>query len=353
MTDNKSKSKTPPVGYKRNRFLIDTINLFSGDRNGHMARYAFTHAQSPNDPARGAEYWEKFIDTAPNYYLYREERDLIQRKAKQIVSHLPDNVSFIELGPGEEHAVKEKTIPLIHAFNKAASVSGGQRQIQEYIALDISPDFSQDAAQTMSGTIQVPSSSITSDFTDDGLTIPTQASPAMLIFGGTLMNSASVKGYRPEYALQSYLDTVRDIVGPDGYIIMTQDTNTNSQSLFKAYRHKMCEKAALSIMHRMERDLDTTNFSGNDFRFDMSWNPIRSLLTLNAVSKVNKNIKIGGVPFTLHKNDNFPLVNAFKYSVQQFKKIADDSGLEIIDTIKNSKEKRIALHVMRMKPAAP
>lgn len=354
MSENKTPCKASLTqGCKKNRFLIDTINLFSGDRSGHMARYAFTHAQNPQDKARGAEYWEKFIDTAPNYYLYREERNLIRSAAKKIITSLPDNVSFVELGPGEEHAVREKTLSLLRAFNNAAATTSGKKQIVDYTALDISPSFANDAAKTVTGSINVPSSEVVSDFTEDNLTVPVQGCPVMLVFGGTLLNASSVKGYKPEYALQSYLDNIRDIVGPDGYVVITQDTNTDQKSLMKAYKHRMCEKAALSIMHRMERDLDTTNFCGDDFRHEIKWDPARSLLTLNAVSKVDKQIKIGGVPFNLRKNEKYPLVNAFKYSTDHFKKVADDAGFEIIDTLSNNKENRIALHIMRVKQPAP
>lgn len=354
MSDSKQPCQASlPQGCKKNRFLIDTINLFSGDRSGHMARYAFTRAQTPQDKARGAEYWEKFIDTAPNYYLYREERNLIQASAKKIAASLPDEVSFIELGPGENHAVREKTLAFLRAFNRAATATpSGKRQILEYKALDIAPSFACDAARSVTGSLNIPSHPVVSDFTEDNLTIPTQGCPVMLVFGGTLFNASSVKGYKPEYALQSYLDNIRDIVGPEGYVVITQDINTDEKSLMKAYRHKMCEKAALSIMHRMERDLDTTNLNGDDFQHRIKWDPARSLLTLNAVSKVDKQIMIGGVPFTLRKNDTYPLVNAFKYSIGHFEKVAEDAGFEMIDTVRTGKEKRIALHLMRVKPPA-
>lgn len=338
---------------QKNRFLIDTINLFSGERSGHMSRYAYTHGKNKTDPARGAVYWKEFIAESSDYYMYREERDLIQSNAQKIIAHLPDNISVIELGPGESRALREKTVPLLRAFNNAAGNNQQAKKLTEYIALDISSGFANGAKSRIDKQLRVPTSSIVSDFTADGLSVSTQATPVMTIFGGTLMNASVVKGYNPEYALKSYLDNVKNIVGPDGYVVLTQDTNFDKDDLIKAYTHDKAEKAALSIMHRMERDLDTRNFSGYDFAHTIRWNPYLSLLSLNAVSKVDKVIKIGGVTFTLKKGDEFPLVNAFKYTTESFNRVVKDAGFEVVDTIQNGQENRIALHVLRVAPPQP
>jgi uncharacterized SAM-dependent methyltransferase len=333
-----------------NRFLVDAINLFSKDRSGHMSRYAYTHGKGPNDPARGAEYWKEFIAQSSDYYMYNEERDLIQDNVQRIIAHLPDNISVIELGPGESRALREKSIPLLRAFNNASGNYQSSKKLHEYIALDISKGFAEGAESRVAKQLRIPTSSIVSDFTSDTLIINTEETPVLTVYGGTLLNASIVKGFSSEYAFKSYLDNVRDIIGEDGYLIMTQDTNFNHHDLLKAYKHERAEKAALSIMHRIERDLDTRNFSGHDFDHVIRWNPYMSLLTLNAVSKVDKVIKIGGVSFTLNKGDEFPLVNAFKYSNNRFNQIVKDAGFEILDSITNGKEDRIALHVMRVSP---
>jgi uncharacterized SAM-dependent methyltransferase len=347
------KNNTANNAAPNNRFLVDTINLFSKDRSGHMSRYAYTHGKGPNDPARGAEYWKEFIAQSNDYYMYKEERDLIQDNVQRIIAHLPDNISVIELGPGESKALREKSIPLLRAFNNAAGNFQIAKKLHEYIALDISKGFAQGAESRVSKQLRIPTSSIVSDFTSDSLIVNTQETPVLTVFGGTLLNASIVKGLNPEYAFKSYLDNVRDIIGEDGYLIMTQDTNFNHHDLLKAYKHERAEKAALSIMHRIERDLDTRNFSGYDFDHVIRWNPYMSLLTLNAVSKVDKVFKIGGVSFSLQQGDEFPLVNAFKYSSGRFKQIVQDAGYEILDTITNGKEDRIALHVMKLAPPKP
>jgi uncharacterized SAM-dependent methyltransferase len=341
---------TPSASEASNRFLIDAINLFTGDRSGHMSPYAFAHAKYKGDPANGTEYWTKFIQQSKNYYLYDEERELIEKYSDRIVSHLPDDVSFIELGPGELRAVREKSIELLDEFNKSSGVHGNHRQITEYIALDISSQFATTAAKEVGHRFGIVSSAAVSDFNADHLTIDTWSKPVMLVFGGTLFNAPNVKFLNTEYILKSYLDNIKDIVGPGGYVVLSQDTNNDYQSLMKAYDHKMSNAASLSIMHRIERDLVTENFDGYDFEHAIKWSPDKNLLTLNAVSKVDKVFKIGGISFTINKGDEFPLVNAFKYSTQKFKQIAEDSGFEIIDTIQKKNNGKLALHVMRVKP---
>ena len=353
--DNKPPKKhiTPTKSEASNRFLIDAIHLFTGDRSGHMSPYAFTHARYKGDPVNGIEYWTRFINESKDYYLYDEECDLIKKHAKRIVTHLPDDVSFIELGPGELSAVREKTIPLLDQFNKTSAKSGLHKQITEYIALDISSQFAETARQEVGKRFGIVTSSAVSDFNAERLNISTWAHPVMLVFGGTLFNAPEVKYMKTEYVLKSYLDNIRDIVGPGGYVVMSQDTNNDKESLMKAYNHPMSAAAALSIMHRIERDLETKGFSGNDFEHVARWTPQKSLLSLDAVSKTDKSFTLGGITCHIRKGDVFPLVNAFKYSTERFKAIAEDSGFEVVDTMKTGKNGKIALHVLKAKPASP
>jgi uncharacterized SAM-dependent methyltransferase len=352
MREPPKKHKTPSKSEASNRFLIDAINLFTGDRSGHMSPYAFTHAQYKGDPANGIHYWTQFIKTSKNYYLYNEECDLIRKHSKRIISHLPRDVSFIELGPGELNAVRQKTVRLLDEFNKARDKDGQFRHITEYVALDISSRFANSARKEVGHRFGIVTSAAVSDFNAGELNIDTWSHPVMLIFGGTVFNAPQVKNMKTEYVLKSYLENIRDIVGPGGYIIMSQDTNNNKESLMDAYEHKMSAKAALSIMHRIERDLETKNFSGKDFEHVARWSPDKNLLSLNAVSKADKTFTLGGISFRINKGEEFSLVNAFKYSTERFKTIAEESGFEIIDTMKKDEGGKIALHVLRVKPPA-
>jgi uncharacterized SAM-dependent methyltransferase len=315
-----------------------------------MGRYAHSYPQYINDPAGGASFWEKFI-RSPEYYIFGEECRLIQAEADQIISCLPDNISLIELGPGESQAVRNKTVPVIEAFNKSAN-SNKDKNIAEYIALDISSDYVKNARRIIEGKFSIPTSGVSSDFTTENLKINTKETPVMLMFGGTLFNVSSVVGLKTEYMLRSYLDNIRDIMGEEGYLVVTQDKNRDLKKLRKAYNHKMCETTALSIMHRIERDLDTQNFSGDDFKYRINWDPRKELLSLNAVSNVEepKSFTISNIRFAINKGDEFPLVNAFKFSTKTFKTIANEAGFSVIKTIENKKDDPIALHILKMGP---
>jgi len=350
--NEEQKNSSPKEDRVQRRFLLDALNLFGRERSGHMGRYAYTPPHYTGDPAGGEAFWEKFIQSA-EYYLFGEESRLIQESADEIVDCLPDYISVVELGPGESQAVKNKTIPLMRAFNKASGAWNMKKNIREYIALDISKDYLDSARRMIEKEFYIPTEGVHSDFTEAWLKIRTKATPVMFLFGGTLFNASSIKGFRTEYVLRSYLDNIRDIIGEGGYLIMTQDTNRNGRKLKRAYNQEMCKAMALAIMHRIERDLDTKDFSGNDFEYRVNWNKFQGVLSLNAVStvKTDKTFYIGGMPFRIRKGEEFSLVNAFKYSAEKFKRIAEEAGFKVVKTIEQDPGKgSIALHVLKIGP---
>jgi len=354
-SENNEEQEKPPSKEDRatnRRFLLDALNLFGRERSGHMGRYAYTRPHYTGDPAGGETFWEKFIQSA-EYYLFGEESRLIQKSADEIADCLPDYISVVELGPGESQAVKNKTIPLMRAFNKASGAWGMGKNIREYIALDISKDYLDNARRMIEKEFYIPTEGVHSDFTAEELEIRTKATPVMFLFGGTLFNAPSIKGFRTEYVLRSYLDNIRDIIGEGGFLVMTQDTNTNGRKLKRAYNQEMCKATALAIMHRIERDLDTRNFSGKDFEYRVNWDKLQGVLSLNAVSTVetDKTFYIGTMPFRMKKGEEFSLVNAFKYSTEKFVRIAKDAGFQVVKTIRQGPgEGSTALHVLKIGP---
>lgn len=329
-------------------FLTATIDLFRRERAGHMASFAYASPEFDGDLVRGTELWPKMA-RSPGYYLYWDEIKLAENCGDQIVNLLPANLknfSVIEMGPGEVDIVQKKTHNLLKAFQRVK----GPDCLKNYIAMDVDQGYATRAARDTGKAFGVREDYIVSDFRKFGLRVQTEATPVMVVFGGTLFNMPKLKDAKPHHILQTYLTYLRDIIGKDGYLIVTQDVNTDEKSLLAAYDdpNGYGRETARGIMHRISRDLKTRNFSGHDFDCVVRWDRADSRVTINARAKLSKYFEVGDIPFTLQKDQEWSLVNAFKMSAETFKRNAEFAGFEHVGMVSENTNKRIVAHVLRV-----
>ncbi len=329
-------------------FLTASIDLFRRERSGHMPSFAYASPQFDGDLVRGTELWPKMA-RSPGYYLYWDEIKLAEDCSEQIVNLLPAHLktfSVIELGPGEVDIVQKKTHNLLRAFQKVR----GAHCLKDYIAMDVDEGYAKRNARDTGKTFGVREDYIVSDFRKSGLRVQTEATPVMVVFGGTLFNMPKLKDAKPHHILQTYLEYLKDIIGKDGYLIITQDVNTDEKSLLAAYDdpNGYGRETALGIMHRINRDLKTKNFSGHDFECLVRWDQADSRVSINARAKSTKYFEIGDIPFTMQKGQEWSLVNAFKMSAESFKRNAEFAGFEYIGVVPEKTNKRIVAHVLKV-----
>lgn len=329
--------------------LIAAMDLYREERSGHLPSFAYSSPQFEGDLVRGMETWPK-LARSPDYYLYWDEVRFLEEKSDAIASFLPanlKNISMIEMGTGAADIVKKKTHALIKAFERVK----GEGFIKDYIAMDVNEKYAKDAARLTGQEFDIREDYIVSDFRREGLRVETEATPVMIVFGGTLFNLPKIKDAKPHHILQTYLEYLRDIIGEGGYLIITQDVNTDEKSLMKAYDDEKGygRKTAMSIMHRMERDLKTQNFSGHDFDCKVEWIPAESRITMKAVAKKDKHFSIGDMPFRMRKGQEWSLLNAFKMSAESFKECANFAGYDYVNGVAERKNGRIVGHVLRVR----
>jgi uncharacterized SAM-dependent methyltransferase len=335
-----------------NKLLSAALALFQRDNAGHTAMFAYSRPYNADDPVRGAEDWPKFAGHSKYYPFWDEVALLKDSDTSDAISKLlPSDKKFslIEPGPGPLDSVREKTANFIKSV---LSVHGAD-SVVKYDSLDIDRNYGEGAVKEISALFNIKSHAVVEDFRSDNLTIQTEegATPVAIIFGGTLFNLPTLKDAGPQQILQTYLGYMRNIVGSGGYVVITQDVNENEQSLLEAYDDEpgYGRKAAQSIMHRMERDLKTQNFSGNDFEIEVEWDPKLKCKSYVAVAKKNKNFGIGDATFQMRKNEKWSLVNAFKMSADTFQRCAEFSGFEHVGSVPEGKNGRIVAHVLKVK----
>lgn len=333
-------------------FEHDVLELFQGKKHGNLDKYMYDSAKN-NEPGvkRGAALWEDFLKATTKYYLLHEEADLLSEKAPfianliQNATRLPLHV--VDLGPGSQRSVEKKTLPLVNAFNNVTA----------YTALDISSDLAMtSAAMVRDAMPNVHINALTKNFFKDDLgalldAVNDNRNTAMvqMFLGGTVANfPTDHPPTMPKRQLSAMLRNFRKAAHfqRDNFLLVSHDCNQDHKSLVESYSEPENARFALNVLHKIRSELDTTNFSPDNFSYEPVWTPSISLLSHNAVAKKTHSFKIGQTEISVNKGQKFALIHSFKYPVPVFQKTALDAGFTMVGTVV-SDSKRIAAHVLR------
>jgi uncharacterized SAM-dependent methyltransferase len=333
--------------YVDDLFLQDTLDLFSARKTGHMNAYAFNEPDLsiPDDPVRGGDYWTQMIAACPAYYLIQKEAEIIREFSSIIGSFLPQGMTSVDLGPGESSAVLKKTIP----FNRQL------RNIHDFISVDINGVFARQGARLVGNVLSVPSSSMKGNFLAGGVALPTRNRTVATLFGGLLCNAPRGENIPGYVHLRDSFESLSHNFKAGDYLVITQDTNNDSESLIEAYSHPLMGKYILSVLHKIYRDLPTENFDPGLYEFAVKWDPQEDLLSLNARLKTSAHphsFRIAGVPFTLTHSRLIPLVNSYKFSANKFVVAAEAAGF-ISRRTHQMQGNPIVIHVLEYRPKKP
>ncbi|GEM_PF-5816042 len=330
--------------HQRERFLRDTLRLFSGVETGHMNPHAFNEPDPSigNDPVQGGKHWGNFILLSKDYKVIDNEIRIIDQYADQIGSALPVNAIYGELGPGEEKAIHRKTLRLLRSLKSP----------KKFISIDINGDFANNAAKIIENETGLRSEFIKGDFLAEELRSGT-GQAIFSLFGGLLANGGKIEGVNSETQLTDTFNKLAlNIMNLGDHLVITQDTQQDEQDLLKAYTHPDLAHYILSIMHKIKRDLPTRDFDPEVFEYVSRWLPRENLITLNAKVKSNEkglpiHFQIAQMAFALRSGQELPLVNCYKYPVKEFVQAARNAGLSSQALYKSSNNP-IALHIFRL-----
>lgn len=109
-------------------FLLDFKQLLLHQQQENMYPYLYStpDPSKENDPACGETHYNDLIGNVPDYYLYRNELQILQNSANRIASYVPQEATILEFGVGTEMAFKNKTLPFLKAID----------QLQVYVSID-------------------------------------------------------------------------------------------------------------------------------------------------------------------------------------------------------------------------
>lgn len=311
------------------KFDEDVSAFFLDDINGNLWPYLYGTPQDDNDLVRGGILYNEMLQGEKDYYLYRYEAELFQSKGHLITPLIGSNATFIELGPGSEQSLRQKTLPLLKS---CSNLSG-------YIGIDISQSFLDKVLQVIRLEFpDVSTGGIQQDFTQLE-SLPEVEKPVVFFKGSTIANMK-----RDEVPL--FIAKIMKMVKKDHYLLLVHDSNQDESSLMKAYDNSRMAAFMENIMCRVDRDADVIGMDSQAFRYKPEWRPESHDLRHVLTATQDQSFFLNGKTVEIEKGQKFHTLSSFKYPVEVFKDMICSVGYFPINVFLDS-SKRMAAHLFR------
>lgn len=283
---------------------------------GNLGRWGYSSPLYDGDPVNGAKLFQDWIANDNDYYVIKNEIDLIHRRARALAKNIGrENIDLLaDLGCGTEEAVRNKIFPLLDEFNLAA-----------YSPIDINEDYVHEAVKT--ALEKRDRSRIfpkVSDFMNDDITYDGRVMTAML--GGTITNFNGLTGVRDIFK------RARIIAGDSGHFVFTHDGNENGDSILKAYNHILQQALTANVMFRIARDLKDNmhgDFDPESWRYVGIWDEGTRTISLCLTPTRDQEFWIDGEYFKVEKDEIFEENSIYKMAPDIVRPIAEINGWKI------------------------
>jgi dimethylhistidine N-methyltransferase len=244
--------------------------------------------------ARGAALFEQ-ICTLDEYYLTRSELALLEGKLPAIAATVGPGVRVIEPGSGSGR----KTRLMLEALTDPAS----------YIPIDVSAEQLDHTVRTLRDEFPdldvVP---VCGDYTGE-LELPPsrrRSTRSLVFFPGS-----TIGNFEPDEA-RRFLAQLGGLAGPGAMLLIGADSNTEPESLLRAYDDSEGITAAfdLNVLAHVNRTHAAT-FDLSAFWHRAVWNAARSRIEMHLVSRRCQTVTVAGHAIELDRGE--PIITEYCY----------------------------------------
>jgi len=269
------------------------------------------------------------ISKLEEYYQTRTELYILKNHAKEILSKTNNKNSLVYLGGCS--ALKAEPFLRI------------KKQIKYYFPVDISKKHLMENSKKVAKKykyIQV--KPVVYDFSEN-----VKFPDIMNGKGNILFFPGSTIGNFPEKKAQSFLESLTKISNKETDLVIGVDLKKNKTVLENAYNDKkgITEKFTLNLLKRINREL-ASNIDINNFHHVAKYNRKRGCIEVFVKSFKDQSIRIDGKKFFVKKDEKIHIEDCYKYSENQFKKIAVLSGWKKIKSWKDP-DKNFSVFLLR------
>jgi dimethylhistidine N-methyltransferase len=281
-------------------FAASVIEGLSRPRKSLPCRYFYD--------ARGSELFEE-ITLLPEYYPTRTEIAILETHAAEMAEGVLERAVLVEFGSGSSRKTEIllKNLRDLAAYvpvdvSKSALYDARRRLLERFPALKVRPvvgDFSRPVA-----------------FPEDLV----KAHKLGFFPGSTIGN------FSPSDASR-LLGAMRDMLSPDGRLIVGVDLKKDARALVHAYNDEDGVTAAfnLNLLARINRELDGS-FDLDCFRHEAIYDPREGRVEMHLVSLKDQAASVRGRWFRFLAGETIHTENSYKYSIDQFQELARAAG---------------------------
>ena len=263
--------------------------------------------------AAGSELFEA-ITRLPEYYPTRTELSILRERGNEIAEIMPAEAALVEFGAGATTKVR---LLLEHCA------------FADYVPVDISRDFLQAQANGLrqdfpSLGIHPVAADISTPFVLPDAVAPL---PKVGFFPGS-----TIGNFEPHEA-NSFLKSVREILGQGALMIIGVDLEKDERILCNAYNDKtgVTARFNLNVLVRINRELGG-NFDLSAFIHRAIYNRERHRVEMHLISRKSQTVRMLGASFSFRTGESIHTENSYKYSLDRFAALARGAGWRIRET---------------------
>lgn len=331
---------TPHQGLSQLR--KDFVDVLMQRPKATLMSHMYDQPHGSQDLTRGAELWREIYQNTPSYYLGHEEKRLLKQQGKSIAKHLNGEITFVDLGPGSAESVRDKSLPILCEIENLAG----------YCPIDVCGRYIDEAiGEVRQHKSDINFSFINGDFYSQ-FNLDFHSKHTVAFFSGSTIGNVADDLLKPENDIViQKLEALQKLLGKNGILIITQDTNQDIDSLMAAYNNPNMEKFTLNVLHRVKRDLDIKDFDVTAFKFHVEWHPVETFVGRYAIATKKQEVVFSQHKFTIHKGQKLNIVRSYKYSAHTFQEMAKSAGFKTLGFYLGENN-RMAIHVLATDPIA-
>jgi len=259
---------------------------------------------------RGSELFDAICEQ-PEYYPTRTEISLLQYYARDIAERIGPDCILVELGSG----ASEKVRLLFDALKPTG-----------YMGVDISKEFLLDATGKLAHDhpwLEV--HAVCADFSQV-LEIPKHFHEQQHI---AFYPGSSIGNFTPDDAVV-FMEQIAEMVGKNGKLLIGVDLKKDEAILNAAYNDAagITAEFNLNLLTRMKNELGA-EYEDGAFAHQAFYNESEGRIEMHLVCTKNTKLIIDGKPFSFHLGDSIHTENSYKYSLDEFKSLAERSGFDV------------------------
>lgn len=293
---------------KCNKELGDYIDFFTSNHGCDMVFYAY----------KGTAGTYNEMVQSDKYYLCREEIENIKQGKAVLENFLYDSNNIIEIGPGSEYTLLNKTIPI---FNVS-------KNLAKYIGFDYSESYLDETLSFLKANSKgIGISGIVGDLLHDKINIKDKVSGqnCVIFLGSTIGNFT-------KNDMRLAIDKISDICGNGDKLIITFDINQDKKTLLSAYSNELMGKWMQGILKYFIQYDPTMQSKLEKFKQKADWDGQKVQMFFEVQEDLSISIPEYGA-VELKKGRQLRGVTAHKFTVDSIAELLGTGGFQISDIL--------------------